>query len=283
MKASITFFIGSLFIFSIAVKAQTFSLKYSFDTTSEIDIVGDIDGDGYNEFVGSFGYQSDTQPDTTIFYSGADGSKKYTIINKGSIITKGVYPRYNPSMIDFNGNGVKDYFSYGDNAIFIIDPSTSEVLFQYQGKFSPSSISVFVGDFDNDNKVDILISDDDNTYGHSLTTNSIYSTDVSVTAINFEGNSIATSYKLYNNYPNPFNPSTTIKYQISEPGLATINIYDIRGALVRKISQQHSSSGNYSVIWDGRNNFGEMVSSNVYFYQLVINNHQDVKKMIMLI
>ena len=80
------------------------------------------------------------------------------------------------------------------------------------------------------------------------------------------------AFKLYQNYPNPFNSQTTIKYDI--PSLMVnivpveIYIYNTIGKLVRTIDEGDKSVGTHTVIWDGKNDDGESVSSGVYFYQL---------------
>ena len=79
-------------------------------------------------------------------------------------------------------------------------------------------------------------------------------------------------FKLYQNYPNPFRNQTTIKYDI--PSLMVnnvpteIHIYNTLGQVVRKLDEGDKAAGQYTVIWDGKNDDGEQVSSGVYFYQL---------------
>jgi flagellar hook assembly protein FlgD len=80
------------------------------------------------------------------------------------------------------------------------------------------------------------------------------------------------AFKLYQNYPNPFNSQTTITYDI--PSLMVnvvpveIYIYNTIGKLVRKIDEGDKAVGIHTVMWDGKNDDGENVSSGVYFYQL---------------
>ena len=80
------------------------------------------------------------------------------------------------------------------------------------------------------------------------------------------------AFKLYQNYPNPFNSQTTIKYDV--PSLMVnivpveIYIYNTIGKLIRTIDEGDKSVGTHTVIWDGKNDDGESVSSGVYFYQL---------------
>jgi hypothetical protein len=79
---------------------------------------------------------------------------------------------------------------------------------------------------------------------------------------------IPTSFAIQNNYPNPFNPTTTIKYQIPENAHVRLVVYNTLGQRVRTIVDQPQEAGYYSVEWDGRNNYGESVSSGIYVYRI---------------
>jgi hypothetical protein len=90
---------------------------------------------------------------------------------------------------------------------------------------------------------------------------------------------------LHQNYPNPFNPSTTIQYDIpmaSRTVPVEINIYDIRGRLVRKLIDQEREPGRYRVHWDGRNERGLQVSSGLYIYRLLSDGLSISRKMLIL-
>jgi flagellar hook assembly protein FlgD len=89
-------------------------------------------------------------------------------------------------------------------------------------------------------------------------------------------------FTLQQNYPNPFNPSTTIRYSTTTPGNISIIIYDITGELIKEITREHNQAGEYEIIWNGKNNFGERVSSGAYFYQIVAGDYVEAKKMILL-
>ncbi len=76
--------------------------------------------------------------------------------------------------------------------------------------------------------------------------------------------------QLDQNFPNPFNPTTTIRYWISVAGPVKLNVYDASGALVRTLVDGvvNPNAGGNTVIWNGRNNVGATVTSGVYFYRL---------------
>ena len=92
---------------------------------------------------------------------------------------------------------------------------------------------------------------------------------------------------LSTNYPNPFNPETWIPYQLANPSDVVISIYDARGRVVRRLVLGHQPAGYYTnrsraAYWDGRNNFGERVSSGFYFYQLKTDTMSLLRKMVIL-
>ena len=93
---------------------------------------------------------------------------------------------------------------------------------------------------------------------------------------------IPKEFSLGNNYPNPFNPSTTIPFTISKPGLVVIDIYDLNGRKVRRVVSEHLGTGHYSRIWDGKNSQGIPVSSGVYYYGLQTKTFNSYKKMILI-
>lgn len=84
------------------------------------------------------------------------------------------------------------------------------------------------------------------------------------------------------NYPNPFNPVTTINYGLDTRRWVTLEIYDVRGQLVKRLVEGFQEAGAYSVSWDGYNNSDESVSSGIYFYRLVAGKRTLTKKMVLL-
>jgi len=100
-----------------------------------------------------------------------------------------------------------------------------------------------------------------------------------------QGASLPRSYALAQNHPNPFNPSTTINYQIPEGQgnvAFTLNVYDIRGRLIKTLAEGVKGPGYYSAFWDGTDRNGRQVSSGVYFYRFTSKNYTSTRKMILL-
>ena len=90
------------------------------------------------------------------------------------------------------------------------------------------------------------------------------------------------SYRLAQNFPNPFNPSTTIQYDMKEKGLVRIKIYNVAGALVRTVVDGVKDAGTYSIAWDGRNSAGTAVASGIYFYKMEAKGFAETRKMVLL-
>ena len=85
------------------------------------------------------------------------------------------------------------------------------------------------------------------------------------------------------NYPNPFNPTTTISFSIPNDSEAEISIYNIKGQKVKTLTQNEFTKGNHSIIWNGENEFGNPVSSGIYFYKLYVNGKTEVMKKCLLL
>ena len=90
------------------------------------------------------------------------------------------------------------------------------------------------------------------------------------------------SYLLSQNFPNPFNPITTIRYEIPEDSFVDVTIYDMLGNVVKNLINANQSSGYKSIQWNATNNQGEPVSAGVYLYQIQAGDFVDTKKMILL-
>ena len=91
--------------------------------------------------------------------------------------------------------------------------------------------------------------------------------------------------ELLANYPNPFNPETWIPYRLAEDGNVALSIYGAAGSLVRTIDIGFTPAAVYegrsdAIYWDGRNNFGEQVSSGIYFYHLNAGDFSATRKMV---
>jgi len=91
---------------------------------------------------------------------------------------------------------------------------------------------------------------------------------------------IPTATALFDNYPNPFNPSTTFRYALSEDAHVTLRVYNMLGQLVTTLVDELQAAGYRSVVWNGRNESGSDVSTGIYIYRMSIDNFVATKRMI---
>jgi len=87
---------------------------------------------------------------------------------------------------------------------------------------------------------------------------------------------------LLNPYPNPFNPVTTLRYDLPEQAAVNILIYDMLGRQVKTLINQTQDAGYKSVIWDATNDYGKRVSAGIYLYQIQAGEYIQTKKMVLL-
>jgi len=96
------------------------------------------------------------------------------------------------------------------------------------------------------------------------------------------GDVIVAATKLHGNYPNPFNPVTNIAYSIKTAGKVTIEVYNIRGQLVKTLVNEVKETGAYTALWNGKDNSNKSVSSGVYFYKMKTQDYNSTRKMILM-
>ncbi|MEJ2721998.1 MAG: T9SS type A sorting domain-containing protein, partial [bacterium] len=89
-------------------------------------------------------------------------------------------------------------------------------------------------------------------------------------------------FRLEQNVPNPFNPSTTIHYEVAEAVHVRLKVYDVAGRLVRTLVDEPKKPNAYKVVWDGNDRHGRRVASGVYFSKLEAGSFVKTKKMVML-
>ncbi len=104
----------------------------------------------------------------------------------------------------------------------------------------------------------------------------------SLTELFIDNRMMPTEFALHQNSPNPFNPITTLRYELPENGLVNITIYDMLGREVKTLINQTQDAGYRSIIWDATNDYGKPVSAGLYLYQIQAGDYMQTKKMVLL-
>ncbi len=175
-----------------------------------------------------------------------------------------------------------------DPAFYQTPTGDGEIIFQYKQVEEPGSCTIGIEDSTETIALQYLYNESYDSTANELVNNIAIKFTTAAPKVVYVDNGhnrssiLPSDYSLEQNFPNPFNPSTTIRYSIPRAGHVTIFIYNINAQLIKTLVNDSKPAGRFTVTWDGTNNLGSKVSSGVYFCRLQSNNFVDVKKMILL-
>ena len=98
----------------------------------------------------------------------------------------------------------------------------------------------------------------------------------------YAGGTVPNRYDLKPNFPNPFNPSTTIEFSLAKHGHVQLEVFNILGQRVRLLASAEYSEGIHQVVWDGKDESGNTVASGVYLYRIRTESYVKSRKMVIL-
>jgi len=216
-----------------------------------------------------------------------DGTGLFRFVQDNSTIYKVYVTSSSPEITNNNRLAYNLYSTSFTNSIW--DTETTEVTEPFQNIYENCSIENICGlttaemknadnyiaqgwDFENIWAIDPAINDGYPYLRHDTIPQYLGDNDITTTTI---------TSQLLGNFPNPFNPSTTIRYSIAEVGNVKISVYNIKGQLVRSLVNDPKETGHHTVIWNGDDNVAKKVSSGIYFYKMETKSGSDVKKMLL--
>ena len=97
-----------------------------------------------------------------------------------------------------------------------------------------------------------------------------------------EGEGIPTKFALHENYPNPFNPTTTLRFDLPELSNIKLTIFNMLGHKIRTYDMQNTPAGHHALKWNATNDYGDPVGAGVYLYQLQAKDFVETRKMVLL-
>jgi hypothetical protein len=278
-----------------------------FCIKDEIPAVGDVNGDGKADIIT---FLRDTA-------GGKGRGDVYVALSTGSGFGPGVkwhdwfcIKEEIPAVGDVNGDGKADIITFlrdtaggkGRGDVYValstgsgFGPGVKRHDWFCIGEEIPST-----GDFNGDNRNDLItfirdtkggigrgdvyiaISAMENTHNEiSSIANQIYFQSQDESLLKNETSPIPTEFIMENNYPNPFNPTTTIRFGLPSKQYVQLVVYSILGEKIVTLIDGTLDNGFHQVEWNGRNQFGNSVASGVYLYELGAGSQKIVKKMLL--
>jgi len=170
------------------------------------------------------------------------------------------------------------YYVYSDIQWITVTPDTGRVS---PGENQEINVMVDATDLESGTYNCNLIINSNSPYADSIIVVPV-ELNVSPVGISENENNIPVTYNLSQNFPNPFNPETTIKYQLPQASDVKITIYNTMGQKVKELVNKHTQAGYHNVVWDGKSNQGTQVSSGIYFYQINAGDFNKTMKLLLL-
>lgn len=267
-------------------RVETYN-AYQLAQTNDVDKNGKkeiwIGGDSFYPGIGAM-------TRITIFEANADNS--YQIVGRIDLI--GIFSLYaqNYQSIDVNKDGIEEMMICIEETVLILkfngssDHQTYELFyFKQNDLILAGRSSVYYGatmyDVTNDGKEDIIIHLDEyvENLGWRLLT-FIYKADFTLGVDNSD--QFPDEFHLYPNYPNPFNPSTKIKFDIPRYSSVSIKVYNILGKEIVTLLEKEISHGNYTINWDAKDADGKLLPSGVYLIRLSTDDYTHSIKAVLL-
>ena len=206
------------------------------------------------------------------FFTDPETSNDYNIIGIESLLQENIYPSWNSY---YSGGIVILRDSIGQYTLQEIDG-----LIDYDDNPLVSVRSYVKSPFENESAMYFGGFDPN---GHISTNNAwIYKKIWNTLDLEEKRSQTMVDFTLHNNYPNPFNSSTSISYSIMEENYINITIYDLIGNRIKLLINKYQSPGHYKVQWNGKNDNGISVSAGVYLYSIEADGIMNVKKMVLL-
>jgi hypothetical protein len=183
---------------------------------------------------------------------------------------------------DLDGDGKKDLFLTNANLSFGFKYDGNGNYYMDFVKSMPVLDSIYV--YQSLDRVDIADIDRDGTveiipeytlykgWVGTLEKRSVFLKRDILAGVKEENNIYPSEFNLLQNFPNPFNPETKIKFVVSSEAKINIKIYNTLGKEIKELINETRNSGEYEIAWDGTDNFGKKVSSGVYFIKMEANS-----------
>lgn len=252
----------------------------------------DLDGNGKKEiWIGGDAFYSG-QGITRITIFEANGDNSYQVVGRIDLLGIFSFDAGNIQVIDVDKDGKEEVLFGLDMTVLILkfngslNHQTYEVFFYKRHNWENNYMGYYGANLYNlidDQRDELLINmwDDPPGLGSIKWFNWIYKPNFTVD-VKEESNLVPTEYRLYPVYPNPFNPQTTIKFDIAGTSFATVKVYNILGKEITTLLEKELTPGSYSLSWEARDSNGRLLPTGVYLIRFTADKYTKTIKTILM-
>lgn len=251
----------------------------------------DIDGNGKKEiWIGGDAFYSG-QGITRITIFEASDDNNYQVVGRIDLLGIFSFDAGNIQIIDVDKDGKEEVLLGLDQTVLILKFNGSlnhqsyEVFFFKQNDWENNNMGYYGANLYNiidDERDELLINMWDIIPNVGIKWfNWIYKPDFTVNIVN-ENNQLPNDYEVYPLFPNPFNPKTNLKFDISKNSFTTIKVYNILGKEIATLLDKEMSPGNYTVIWEAKDSDGRLLPTGVYFIKFNAGSFSKAIKAVLL-
>ena len=262
----------------IRIDSLPISNVYHQHFTNDLDNNGKpelwIGGDGYINGIGS----------QILYIYETDADDQYSIVYSIAVVGGSTWFASNMVSADVDNDGTDEVLLCIDQHLLIFKNKKSEYELYYikrneQLNQNSTYLSATAADFDGDTYPEIVISTDLIENSSRRGFSKVYKKTSTIDVL--DNISELNNYYLSEAYPNPFNPSTSIKFIIAKEEIVVIKVYDLLGREVKSLLNENLRSGKHQLTWDGTDNSGNRISSSIYFINMVAGDFNQSIKTVM--
>ncbi|MGB5529333.1 MAG: FlgD immunoglobulin-like domain containing protein, partial [Ignavibacteriaceae bacterium] len=254
----------------------------------------DVDKNGKKEvWVGGDAFYPGIGPVTRITLFESEGDDSYQVVGRIDLVGVFSFFAQNYQAVDVDKDGIEEMMVWIEQTVLILkfngstNHQTYELFYFKQNDLALAGRnSVYYGtvvyDLTNDEREEIIITLDDIIQNVGLRLFSfIYKPEFTID-VDDDGIKHPVEFKLYSNYPNPFNPNTKIRFDLPEYSKVSVKIYNTLGKEIKLLLDNNLPAGEYTTQWDGKDDEGNILPGGVYFIQMTAGKYRQTIKSVLL-
>ncbi|NQT24997.1 T9SS type A sorting domain-containing protein [candidate division KSB1 bacterium] len=263
------------YVIQCGTESRTYSITYDVGNIEQYDLHDLETGCTYYFSIAAYdtwGNQSNFSPEVEYYVSSAsDDTEPPELVEVVLISSNQIQLRFNEPVSSQSAQSATNYLIFPGVSVMnaVLDENETSVILTTSSHSAGDYLITVSNILDKASNPNVI--PENTSLGYSF----------DATAVTGRINNLPSEFILSQNFPNPFNPRTTIKYSVKEPGNVRLQVYNVRGELVKTLldSEVFSSGQQAPINWDATNELGMQVASGFYMYRLESGNEISTKRM----